>query len=200
MTNSTVQIELLPGHTVGLPVEKILQSLTPEQYTQALIANLQTCARPRANRYALGEYVPGQGGHFAGDIRGDDGVTYGLIVPSISEDRKAKWGSNGSLPDLSKWDGLSNTNGLLIRGDSYCAAELAHEFEADGHVDFYLPAQRELMVAFANVPHLFEDGYYWSSTSYGSDGAWIVTFEDGHVYIGARGYEFRFRPFRRFIY
>jgi len=199
MTAPTVQIEFMPGHTVGLPIEKILQSLTPEQYTQALLANLQAGARPRANRYALGEYVPGQGGHFVGDIRGNDGVTYGLIAAKTQGDRTAKWGPDGSLGSLSDWDGLSNTNSLRSNG-GYQAARLAAEYEADGRGDFYLPAQRELVIARANVPYLFEKAYYWTSTPFGSDYAWVVGFELGHVGFSARGFEFRFRPFRRFTY
>jgi hypothetical protein len=185
----TIQIDLGGGASVALPAEKV---------TQALIARLLNHSAPRPNRYALGEYVPSQGGHFVGDIRGDDGVTYGLIAAK-KDAGKATWGPDGTHDGFSNWDGMSNTN--RIRDGKHPAALLTAEHEEGGHVDFYLPARRELIIAQANAPHLFEkSGWYCTSTPYGSYVVWVVGFEDGSVGTSTRRHEWRVRPFRRFTY
>ena len=148
----------------------------------------------------IGDYWPGQGGFYAGDMRGDDGTIYGLIVSDCGDAKdagSAKWGPDGER-DLSHWDGLDNTRRL---GNECPAAKLATTHSADEHKDFYLPARRELQLAAANVPHLFGDeSWYWSSTHYGQSTAWAVGFEYGNTCNYYRDYEFRVRPVRRFIY
>lgn len=149
-------------------------------------------------RYTIGEYIAGQGGIYAGDILGDDGVTYGLITAGREATVKGKWGADGEIEGLSHWDGLTNTNALSKRGCP--VADLVAGYEKDGHTDFYLPARRELIIAQANVPHLFDKCWHVTSTPYGSHGAWVVGFEGGRVLTDTRNPEFAARPFRRFIY
>jgi hypothetical protein len=187
---TTIQYDLGGGATIALPADIAVKQLI-EQLQQGA---RQTIAQPR---FQIGEYLSGQGGVYVGDILGNDGVTYGLITPKDEDIGRAKWGPEGER-DLSDWDGLSNTARLRNEGP---AARLASNYEADGHVDFYLPAHRELIVAQANVPHLFgKDSWYWTSTPYGQSNAWAVDFEDGNVTTGYRFTEFRVRPFRRFIH
>lgn len=153
-----------------------------------------------AGRPAIGGYWPSQGGFYAGDMRGDDGAVYGLIVADCGEAQdvgSAKWGPDGAH-DLSQWDGLTNTRSL---GNEHPAAKLAAGHTADEHQDFYLPARRELQLAAANVPHLFGAAeWYWSSTPRTESFAWAVDFEDGCTSHYHRRNEFRVRPVRRFIY
>ena len=156
-------------------------------------------AVPRADhgRPDIGDYWEGQGGHYAGDFRGSDGSVYGLIVSPGEDVGRASWGPTGER-ELSDWDGLANTARLR---NECPAAKLAIGFELDEHSDFYLPARRELQLAAANVPHLFgKESWYWSSTPYSEDYAWAVDFEYGDTRYDYRPYEFRVRPFRRFIY
>lgn len=152
-----------------------------------------------ADRPAIGQYWPGQGGIYAGDFRDDDGRIYGLIVADCGAAKdvgRAKWGPGEH--NLSQWDGQANTR---ILGDKYPAAKLAADYSADGHQDFYLPARRELQLAVATVPHLFgSESWYWSSTPSTESYAWAVDFEDGFTSYNRRINEFRVRPFRRFIY
>lgn len=155
---NTIQFELGGGASIALPADKV---------ASALIARLQESSKSPRTRYQIGQYAPGQGGIFLGDILGNDGVTYGLIGSKEPDIGKAKWGKDGELK-LSDWDGLSNTNAL--RGKGYPAADLAAGYEADGHVDFYLPARRELLLGAANVPQLFnKKDWYATSTPYGSN-------------------------------
>ena len=151
-------------------------------------------------RPSIGDYWPNQGGFYAGDMRGDDGTIYGLIVADCGDSKdagSAKWGADGER-DLSHWDGLHNTRRLI---NECPAAKLAAAHSANEHMDFYLPARRELQLAAANVPHLFGDeSWYWSSTHYGQSTAWAVDFEYALTGNLNRYNEFRVRPVRRFIY
>lgn len=182
---NTVQFDLGGGAVLALPTSTVAEKL---------IGSLKQATTPAAGRHKIGEYLFGQGGVYIGDIRGDDGVLYGLIIAQPKDVGTATWGPDGSL-DLSDWDGLSNTNTLR---DKYPAAKLARDYEADGHCDFYLPSRREMMVALANVPDLFEkSSWYWTSSLRGSY-PWAVGFEGGSVLNDYRCNEFRVRPFRRF--
>lgn len=181
---NTVQFDLGGGAVLALPTSTVAEKL---------IGSLKQATTPIAGRHKIGEYLSGQGGIYIGDIRGDDGVLYGLATPN-QDVGTAAWGPEGEL-DLNGWDGLSNTNAL---SDKYSAAKLARDYEADGHCDFYLPSRREMMVALANVPDLFEkSSWYWTSSLRGSY-PWAVDFEDGSVDDSYRSNEFRVRPFRRF--
>ena len=159
-----------------------------------------TVAAHPQDKPQIGDYWPDQGGFYAGDMRGDDGTVYGLIVADCGDAMDvgtAKWGPDGEQ-DLSQWDGLDNTRRLVNESP---AAKLAVSHTADEHKDFFLPARRELQLAAANVPHLFGDeSWYWSSTHYGQSTAWAVGFECGLTLYNYRSDEFRVRPVRRFIY
>ncbi|CUJ58523.1 MAG: DUF1566 domain-containing protein [Achromobacter sp.] len=148
----------------------------------------------------IGQYLPGQGGIYAGDILGDDGVVYGLVVASEDLDGTYTWGPDDGERTASTWDGLVNTNDLLRHDSAHPAARAARAYSADGHADFYLPAKRELQIIAANLPHLFQPKPYWTSTPHGSYTAWAVNFESGGVTSWLRGNAFRVRPVRRFTY
>ena len=166
-----------------------------------------TAAEPQqgipADRPAIGQYWPGQGGIYAGDFLGGDGFVYGLIVAdcgTVQDIGKAPWGQNRSLA-LSDWDGLRNTT-VLIAGD-HPAAKLAAKYTNDGCTDFYLPSRREMLLASANLHDLFgKESWYWTSTPYkgGESNAWAVDFEYCDTSNSSRLFEFRVRPFRRFVY
>lgn len=151
-----------------------------------------------ADRPAIGEYWPGQGGFFSGDFRGDDGSIFGLIRAEDDIGTKS-WGPSGELSGMTTWDGKENTRILLANGN-YPAAKACSEYTRDGHSDFYLPSQRELQLASANIRHLFKKAYHWSSTPHSKDYAWVVGFENGSTNTFYRFYEFRAAPFRRLIY
>ncbi len=148
-------------------------------------------------RPVIGQEWLGQGGIYAGDFRGGDGTTYGLIVGKEEDIGRARWAPDGER-DLSDWDGLTNT--ARLRNDCP-AAKLAAGYVRDEHTDFYLPARRELQLAAANLHDTFgKESWYWTSTSQGEYYAWAVDFEHGRTDLDYRNNEFRVRPFRRFIY
>ncbi|WP_238738857.1 DUF1566 domain-containing protein [Pseudomonas putida] len=151
---------------------------------------------------SLGSYWPEQGGYNAGLVRGEDGSPdYYLIVPVITEQMTAAWGGYEEEVEgaSSASDGLANTRALLADSKEHPAAKLASDFTADGHSDFYLPARRELQLAEANVPELFEKAYHWSSSQRSAYNAYSVDFEGGWLSNDRKSYEFLVRPVRRFI-
>lgn len=199
--NQTVHITIAPPNgipAIGAAFLRAFMPVTEDSGADGMEFAAQTQAP--AGRPAIGDYWPGQGGFYAGDMRGDDGTVYGLIVSDcdVAKDAgTAKWGPEGQH-QLSEWDGLANTQAL---GASHAAAKLATTHSADQHSDFYLPARRELQLACATVPHLFgTDGWYWTSTPRSEDYAWAVDFEYGRTNGNVRDDEFRVRPVRRFIY
>ena len=149
----------------------------------------------------IGEQWPSLGGVNAGLMRGQDGPDYYLIVPTHSDAfiREIAWGSRGTdeAGAKSEWDGAANTRALIESGHSHPAAEQIAALVIDGHSDFYLPARREIRLAWVNVPELFEDGYYWTSTQFSSSYAWCQYFDDGGQSSYGKGESLRARAVRR---
>lgn len=198
-----MQIQSVTNLNIHIPPNFSPEALAALEKRMGILgrtSSLDTAALPANDRPAIGDYWPAQGGFYAGDMRGDDGTVYGLIVADCGTAQdvgRAKWGPEGTH-DLSQWDGLDNTRRLV---NECPAAKLAAGHSADDHQDFYLPARRELQLAAANVPHLFgADSWYWSSTPRTESYAWAVGFEYGFTLTDYRRNEVRVRPVRRFIY
>ena len=194
----TIQAEHLnltihTGHTAAndalQPIHAIA-SLTPEGTTTP----------------ALGEYWPGQGGHYVATMPARDGKpAYHLIAADASADKELSWGPTDHSVDgsVDHFDGKANTKACWAAtpasdGNQFPAIAYCVDYRRDGHHDFYLPSHFELMQACINAGELFtQEGYYWSSTQYGRYLAWIVDFEDGTSYYLNKIDDFKVRPFRR---
>jgi len=83
--------------------------------------------------------------------------------------------------------------------DGVDPAQWADALEHEGHADWYLPAQAELTMAWANVPELFSKGWHWSSSQFSASYAWLQLFNDGDQTSSAKGNELRARAVRRLI-
>ena len=124
---------------------------------------------------AIGQEWPEQGGIYIGS-RLIDGTTHHVIIPG---------GKEFDLIDVEFKD-LSSA--VTERG------------EVNGHADWRAPDQEDMMLAYINVPDLFEKGdWYWTNKPRGSFDAWAVTFECGLVDYWNRLLEFRVRPVRSII-
>lgn len=189
--NDTIQLDLGGGSRLEVPARIAFEALF-----ERLSSTPTRLSRPAL----IGATLPGQGGIYAGDILGDDGTVYGLVVAEDDLHGTYQWSPEDGEIQASSWDGLVNTNALLRLDNSHPAARAAKAYSADGHADFYLPSKREMQIVSANLPHLFQKEVYWTSTPYGSSYAWAVDFEIGYVDSWLRGYEFRVRPVRRFTY
>ncbi|MGB8422227.1 DUF1566 domain-containing protein [Paraburkholderia sp.] len=149
----------------------------------------------------LGTEWEGQGGIYAGLMRGEgEQPDYHLIV-SVDEAINVEWGGYGiNVPECdSRLDGAANTRALLASTSKHPAAAWAAEYTRDGHSDFYLPAQRELNLCYATVAEKFAPEWYWSSTQYSAYGAWVQYFGDGLQYNAHKINKGRFRAVRRLV-
>lgn len=149
---------------------------------------------------AIGQYWPGEGGVYAGIMRGEGGKPDYHLIVATDDLGKFEWGNYGNTVSGadSASDGAANTQALIEDGDHPAAAACA-EYEADGHTDFYLPARRELQVAEANVSDRFEQEWHWSSTQRSANFAFGMHFVDGIQTSHDKGSELRVRPVRRLI-
>lgn len=153
---------------------------------------------------AIGQFWNDQGGVYAGLIRGENGQPdYHLVVSPAEqgEVEKITWGAAGQTEPAAtnEWDGLANTRSLVDSEHSHPAAEWAAGLEINGHRDFYLPSRRELRLCWVNVPDLFAEKWYWSSTQYSPDLAWTQDFDDGNQDDVHKLNELRARAVRRVL-
>lgn len=124
---------------------------------------------------AIGQEWPDQGGIFIGS-RLIDGVVHHTVIPG------------GKEFDLVDVDFNELDSAVSGRG------------EVNGHSDWRAPSQEDMMLAYVNVPDLFDkDDWYWTAKPGGSFHAWAVSFECGYVYSWGRTREFRVRPVRSII-
>ncbi|HCW20298.1 MAG TPA: hypothetical protein DHL02_20610, partial [Achromobacter sp.] len=97
---------------------------------------------------AIGQEWPEQGGTFIGS-RLVDGAVHHVIIPG---------GKEFDLADVA-FDELKSA--------------VAERGEVNGHFDWRAPEQEEMMLAYINVPHLFDkEDWYWTSKPCGSYNAW----------------------------
>jgi hypothetical protein len=148
----------------------------------------------------IGERWTGEGGYYAGVMRGVDGPDYHLIVSDGAGNFKdIEWAPRpNDTAAIADCDGLKNTCALLASDAKYPAAAKCAEFSCEGHNDYYLPARRELSLCFANVRELFDtDDWYWSSTQYSAVSAWCQNFDGGGQSWRYKSYGSRVRAVRR---
>jgi hypothetical protein len=148
-----------------------------------------------------GHYWPGQGGVFIGTYR--DGDNRYHLVLAVSEESifDAPWGQYGNTieGEFSAIDGAHNTDLILASEPENIAANRVKNLVIDGHSDFHIAAQKQLMLGHINTPELFEKRWHWSSTQYSACNAWIQDFEDGHTLIGNKVNKRAVRAVRRVL-
>jgi hypothetical protein len=180
--------------TLSIPTESLVNAWLKQTLGRQPVA---PAIPPR-----IGAEWPGEGGIYAGVIRGDAGrPDYHLIVPTCDAAKADDmvFGSAADVPAAaSEYDGRANTLALVNAGGAN-AAEWAHGLTIGPHSDFYLPARRELALMYANVPELFEKAWYWSSTQHASipTYAWFQNFGNGYQDTNRKSYAGRARAVRR---
>lgn len=158
---------------IEIPVAQILGATDTVLLAQAL---LDRVSRPGPMKDsatpAIGATWPGQGGIYAGMVRGQNGnPDYHLIV-------------HANDLDASHWK---------------TALQWAKDLYADDHSDFTLPNRPEQAILFGNVPELFRKEYYWSETQHAEyyGYAWCQSFYDGYQFITRKSSQLRARAVRR---
>jgi hypothetical protein len=149
----------------------------------------------------LGTYWEGQGGIYAGIMRGHGyQPDYHLIVaPAETEAEAITYGPRKHMEGVeSHHNGHANTAGLTAAGEHPAAAHCA-AVEVDGHTDFYLPSRDELRLAYVNAKDAFTPEWYWTSTQcHGdSDTAWVQGFAQGFMLDDGKSNVYRARAVRR---
>ncbi|MCI0492949.1 MAG: DUF1566 domain-containing protein [Planctomycetes bacterium] len=160
ITRNGVTIQVADADIITIVFQHLAGSAAP--------ADLRGISVPR-----IGQPWPGQGGIYAGIMRGRDGEPdYHLIV--------------GQSIDETTWEKAKNTVASM---------------ESEGHRDFTLPFRAEQALQFANVPELFEKEWYWSREQRAENGdcAWGQSFGYGLQGCCRKSNEFRARAVRRLI-
>ena len=158
------QMVLFARATVQAMLDKILRGGVPVELPAAAIGDV-----PK-----IGQVWPGQGGIYAGTVRGDEGQPdYHLILAEPDRER-INW------KDATEW---------------------AAGLDADGHKDFTLPKRKEQAILFGNVKDRFADAWYWSCETHASDAdyAWDQYFNDGCQYSVHKDDYYRARAVRRLV-
>ena len=151
---------------------------------------------------AIGQVWPGQGGIYAGIMRGAPGQPdYHLILSpkDVGQFDRMEFGEYGlHVPNAdSDWDGLGNTKALLASKREHPAAEKCAAIQHEGHNDYYLPARNEAALLYALVRDELHASWHWTSTQYSPHGAWVSYFNGGTQLYGLKGTGYRVRAVRR---
>ena len=122
----------------------------------------------------LGAPWIGQGGGFAGLVRGQNGAPDYLLILGPEHDEELNW---------------------------QAAMDWATGLEIEGHQDFSLPTRAEQAVLFGNAREEFKRDGYWSceQPAENADYAWMQLFYDGSQGYGHKVNEWRARAVRRLI-
>ncbi len=121
----------------------------------------------------IGSEWPGEGGIYAGIMRGRDGAPDYRLIVGPQHDGELKWQA------AMEW-----ATGVNVKN---CP------------IDFTLPFRAEQALLFANVPELFEKTWYWSREQHAvsADFAWVQLFNHGNQYHYHKDVEWRARAVRR---
>lgn len=123
----------------------------------------------------IGQPWHGQGGIYAGMVRGDDGLPdYHLILAEHEPEDRMTW---------------------------QAAVDYAGTVEADGHKDFTLPKRKEQAILFGNLKGRFQEAWYWSGETHASTSgyAWYQYFDGGLQYYARKVSYYRARAVRRLV-
>lgn len=126
---------------------------------------------------------------------------HGLIAATVDQSTNIQW-YNGSYTNTTAFAssvgaGDGNTSMIVFnQGAGTYAARLCYDLDPDGYADWYLPSKYELNLMYMNIGQGnllglgnvggFADSYYWSSTEYNSNYAWVQFFYDGNQYVNSK--------------
>jgi hypothetical protein len=197
----------IAGAKLTVPVEALVSAWLEQQVERSrnfkMLGELmigESIVGRMASVPKIGAVWPGEGGLNGGLARDETGNPYWLIVsPGIVSFQEIEWGGRGQEEPgaQSEFDGRANTLALCESSTDHPAAQRCREIVYEGHKDFYLPALRESAALYASVKELFDKAWYWTSTQYSADIAWIQSFDDGHQSDAYKDDQGRVRAVRR---
>ena len=163
--------------------------------------------------------APFEGGFFAGTYLENGCLTALVVAPKAEgEAEDMEWGGYGKgTAARSLIDGLANTR--AIADDNHPAAKFCADLRIGGFDDWHLPALDQMTVLRANlmpdsgyVPaqttaeafkdegaEAFDQEWYWSSTEFSANYAWMQDFGYGYQDGGGKGNSCRCRAVRKIL-
>jgi hypothetical protein len=127
-------------------------------------------------------FQPGDAGYVAGE-------THGLIAAAEDLPGTYQWGCWGT--SISGADGQAIGTGAqntldIVSAGCGGAAQACANLVLNGYSDWFLPSRSELQQLYTNRAAIggFQNGWYWSSSEYYSDGAWLFVFYGGGTDYG----------------
>ncbi len=178
-------------------------------YVRAYATNAVGTSYGNERTFSTGVGIFYQGGIIAyilqpGDPGYVEGEFHGLIAAPSDQSTAAQWGCYGTLiggTSTAIGTGAANT-AAIVAGCSEVgrAARICNDLELNGYSDWYLPSKDELNKLYINRIAIggFAGGFYWSSSEYSSDFAWLQYFSNGDQYYSNKDYNGLVRAVRAF--
>jgi len=139
-----------------------------------------------AIRFKKSDVTGSVGDNYQGGIIAyvDNTGEHGIIAAPTDQSTGIPW--NGSYTTTttgtSIGDGKSNTTKIVqVQGDGNYAAKICDDLVLNGYDDWFLPSKDELNMLYQNRNMIggFSTDYYWSSSEYNYNNAWIQNFDNG---------------------
>jgi hypothetical protein len=157
--------------------------------------------------YQVGDIGPAGGLIFYVKGNYNDGWKYLEAAPASTE-QTVMWGYNGAINGTDTGIGAGKRNTATIMayqtrtGNLCLAAMRCDELSAGGFDDWFLPSRDELMLIYTNLKSKglggFGNGWYWSSSEYGSSYAYCQRLSDGSQDYGSKTTAYSVRAVRAF--
>ncbi|WP_052172562.1 DUF1566 domain-containing protein [Psychroserpens jangbogonensis] len=132
------------------------------------------------------------------DLDGDGTLDTGLVCALIDQSTYIRWYNGSNLLTGAAGEaigtGSSNTEAIIvIQGNTdFYAAKLCKDLSLEGHNDWFLPSKDELNLMRQNIGQGnvlglgniggFSNGFYWSSTEFSTNDAWLQDFGSGNQF------------------
>ena len=132
-----------------------------------------------------------------------DGTGHGLIAPQTNQSTSVQWGCYGTSISgaTSLTDGNSNTTAIYNNcADRPIAASVCYDLTLNGYNDWFLPAKDQLNYLYQQCALVggFANNYYWSSSEYNANVAWLQNFGNGFQVHVSKSYNLYVRCVRPF--
>lgn len=145
-----------------------------DQYVKTLYPQIADLAIGKGDVPRIGDYWDGQGGIYAGTVRGENGAPDHHLI--LHKDEK----------DSIQWQP---------------ALDWAKTLVSEGHNDFSLPTRREQAILYGNLKDQFKPEWHWSCEQHASDPscAWGTYFGYGYQGYVRKDDSYRARAVRRIV-
>lgn len=142
----------------------------------------------------------------SGDPGYVSGEIHGLIAATADHSTVIRWGNGNDIAigtSTSLGTGQANTTAIVAtatQGAGSYAAQVCDDYSNGEYDDWFLPSKDELNILYLNRTAVgsFSDVYYWSSSEYNDNKAWVQSFYNGFQSNYNRYFEYRVRPVRAF--